>query len=74
MLQAIPTTLKVNSYTDIVPAVKAITDSLDNLPKNSLPVNTLGTIQSNAKNIPEVTLYNSLGEKLKPANKLIGRA
>jgi hypothetical protein len=66
---------KVSNYTEIQPVMLAMKANNDKLPKNSLPVSTNGTIQSNVKPLPPVTLYNSHGilTKTNP-NSLIGFA
>jgi hypothetical protein len=68
-------TRQTSSYLELTPVMEAMRSSNDKRPKNSLPQNTEGTIQSNAKNIPEVTLYNAHGvlSKTNP-NSLLGYA
>jgi hypothetical protein len=59
----------------VTPLLAAMLAHNDQQPKNSLPTETYGTIQENAKPMPEVTLYNSHGilTKNKP-NSLIAYA
>ena len=67
---------QVSSYIELQPVIEAMRAANDKLPKNALPVNTEGTVQSNnSSNIPNVTLYNSHGilRKSNP-NSLIGYA
>ena len=47
----------------VTPLLQAMLAKNDSLPKNSLPVNTQGTIQENADEaaLPSVTLYNAHG-------------
>lgn len=68
-------TRQTSSYLELTPVMEAMRSSNDKRPKNSLPQNTEGTIQSNAKSIPEVTLYNAHGvlRKTNP-NSLLGYA
>ena len=54
-------TRQTSSYLELTPVMESIRSNNDKRPKNSLPEDTEGTIQSNAKNIPEVTLYNAHG-------------
>ena len=66
---------KVSSYIELAPIIAAMQANNDKRPKNSLPINTQGTIQSNVDSIPEVTLYNAHGvlKNSKP-NTLLGIA
>lgn len=59
----------------VTPLLAAMLVRNDQRPKNSLPIETYGTIQENAKPMPEVTLYNSHGilAKSKP-NSLVAYA
>jgi hypothetical protein len=68
-------TRQTSSYLELTPVMESIRSNNDKRPKNSLPEDTEGTIQSNAKNIPEVTLYNAHGvlSKTNP-NSLLGYA
>jgi hypothetical protein len=68
-------TRQTSSYLELTPVLESMRASNDKRPKNSLPEDTEGTIQSNAKNIPEVTLYNAHGvlSKTNP-NSLLGYA
>lgn len=78
-MQIEPTTIQpvtqTASYLELAPIIEAMRLANDKRAKNSLPTNTEGTIQSNAKNIPEVTLYNAYGvlNKTKP-NSLVAYA
>jgi len=65
----------VNQYETLQPLMAAMKSQTDHLPKNDLPVDTMGTIQENAHNMPAVTLYNAHGilSKTSP-NSLIGYA
>jgi hypothetical protein len=67
---------QVASYMQLRPLVKAVVDSLDRMPKTSLPTEIPGTVQSHAR-MPAVTLYTQHGEVIrKSAEKghLIGHA
>jgi hypothetical protein len=66
---------KVSNYLEIKPILAAMKADNDRMPKNTLPIDTNGTIQSNTKSIPQVSLYNSHGilKKTNP-NSLIGYA
>ena len=66
---------KVSSYIELAPIIAAMQANNDKRPKNSLPINTQGTIQSNVNSISEVTLYNAHGvlKNSKP-NTLLGIA
>lgn len=68
-------TKQTSSYLELTPVMEAMRTNNDRQPKNSLPEDTEGTIQSNAKSIPEVTLYNAHGvlKKTNP-NSLLGYA
>jgi len=68
-------TKQTSSYIELAPVMESIRTNNDKRPKNSLPEDTQGTIQSNANNIPPVTLYNAHGilSKTNP-NSLIGYA
>lgn len=59
----------------VTPLLATMLAHNDQRPKTSLPTETEGTIQENAKPMPEVTLYNSHGilTKSKP-NSLIAYA
>jgi hypothetical protein len=66
----------VSSYIELAPIIAAMTAGNDRRPKNSLPVNTEGTVQSNNDKVyADVTLYNAHGilNKTKP-NSLLGMA
>lgn len=52
---------QTSSYIQIQPLMAAMKNSNDDLPKNSLPIDSLGTAQSNTHLLPPVTLYNSHG-------------
>ena len=68
-------TRQTSSYLELTPVMESIRSNNDRRPKNSLPEDTQGTIQSNVENIPEVTLYNAHGilNKTNP-NSLLGYA
>ena len=51
----------VNNYTSIQPLMAAMKGNNDQLPKNTLPENTLGTIQENAHSLPTIITYNAHG-------------
>jgi len=74
-MQPVSLVSSVNEYVDIAPLFKAMKTQTDHLPKNSLPTETLGTVQENTHSIPQVTLYNAHGilDKKNP-NTLIGYA
>ena len=65
----------VSSYIELAPIIAAMQANNDKRPKNSLPINTHGTVQSNVNSIPEVTLYYAHGllKNSKP-NSLLGIA
>lgn len=78
-MQIEPTTIQpvtqTASYLQLAPIIEAMRTANDKREKNALPTDTQGTVQSNTKNIPEVTLYNAYGvlNKIKP-NSLIAYA
>lgn len=59
----------------VTPLLASMLAHNDQRPNNDLPVDTQGTIQENAKPMPEVTLYNAHGilTKSKP-NSLVAYA
>ncbi len=59
----------------IPPVMQTMLTANDQRPKTGLPAETEGTVQQNAKPLPEVTLYNANGivNKTKP-NALIAYA
>ena len=61
-MQTQPTPTTTNPY-QITPLLEAMTVANDKRPKNSLPIDTQGTVQANAEAAatPSVTLYNSHG-------------
>ena len=66
---------KVSNSIELPPLMAAMHINNDRQPQNALPIDTEGTIQENAKNIPEVTLYNAHGILIKTRpNTLIGLA
>ena len=66
---------QVSDYIALQPLLRAMDKGNDQLPKNSLPSNTQGTIQENAHPLPPVTLYNAHGIIVKqPPNSLIAYA
>ncbi len=74
-MSAVEPTKTVASYIELAPIIEAMRTNNDRRPKNALPIDTEGTIQSNADPIPEVTLYNAHGllTKTNP-NSLLGIA
>ena len=61
----------------VTPLLEAMLAKNDQLPKNTLPTQTLGTIQENADSIahPSITLYNAHGILSKDnPNSLIAHA
>lgn len=74
-IEPIASVTQVSSFIQLKPLMNAMETSNDQLPKNSLPVDSEGTIQSHTTSIPEVTLYNAHGivRKNNP-NSLIGHA
>lgn len=58
----------------VTPLLAAMQANNNKLPHNSLPTDVMGTVQSNAHSVPEVTLYNSLGVVVRRSNQLIGLA
>jgi hypothetical protein len=66
---------QTSSYFAVQPILAAMKANNDKTPDNSLPIDTQGTIQSNAPNIAPVTLYNAHGVLTKTnPNSLIGYA
>lgn len=68
--------VKVASYIELAPIIEAMKTNNDKRPKNALPIDTEGTVQSNNEKVyPELTLYNAHGilNKTKP-NSLLGIA
>lgn len=66
----------VSSYIELAPIIAAMQANNDKRPKNSLPIDTHGTNQSNNEKVyPNLTLYNAHGllNKDKP-NSLFGIA
>jgi hypothetical protein len=61
--QSVQSVQKVSSYIELQPLLRAMNERNNRSPKNSLPINTEGTVQSNAESeaIPNVTLYNAHG-------------
>ena len=41
--------------------LQALMQSMDHMPKSSLPIETNGTVQQNFGNVPTPTLYNAHG-------------
>ncbi len=68
----------VNSVTPssgITPLIKTIIDSNDSLPKNTLPIDSNGTVLQNAQKSVNDVIYNNYGKILKDyQNNLIGYA
>lgn len=69
------TSVNINNYETLQPLMAALKTQNDQLPKNTLPVDSMGTIQENAHNVPQVSLYNAHGllDNKKP-NSLIAYA
>lgn len=65
----------INQYQTLQPLMAALKSQSDQMPKNSLPSDILGTIQENVQSVPNVTLYNAHGllDAKKP-NSLIAYA
>jgi hypothetical protein len=77
MITPIESVKSVSSYIELAPIIEAMRTNNDKRPKNSLPIDTYNTIQSNADTaaIAEVTLYNAHGILKSPnPNSLIGYA
>jgi hypothetical protein len=53
---------QVASYMQLKPLVRAVVESNDSLPKTSLPLEIPGSVQSQAKLLPPVTLYTQHGK------------
>jgi hypothetical protein len=66
---------QIADYLQVTPVMESMRSANDKRPNNTLPIDTQGTIQENAQNIPAVTLYNSHGilKKTNP-NSLLGYA
>lgn len=58
-----PTSVTNNQAYNVTPLFAAMSLANNKYPKNSLPIDTEGTIQSNADQaaLPDVTLYNAHG-------------
>lgn len=66
---------QASNYVAIAPLMAAMHAQVDQEPKNALPQDTNGTIQSHAHSVPSVTLYNAHGLLTKTnANTLIAYA
>jgi hypothetical protein len=66
----------VSNYIELPPILRSMSLNNDKRPKNSLPIDTHGTVQSNNDDaLPQITLYNAHGilKKTNP-NSLIGYA
>lgn len=59
----------VSTYTSLKPIGEAIKESNRVIPVNSLPKDTNGTVIGNAKLLPEIKMYNTLGEIVSSAFK-----
>jgi len=71
-MNSIEPATKTSNYLELQPLMSSLKSSTDKLPKNSLPENTLGSIQENTHLLPPITLYNSHGILSKTnANSLI---
>ena len=51
----------VNNYISIQPLMAAMEGNNDQLPKNTHPVDTQGTIQQNVHSLPPIITYNAHG-------------
>jgi hypothetical protein len=72
----VQTTNSVSNYIELQPILRSMSTNNDKRPKNSLPTDTHGTVQSNNDNaLPQITLYNAHGILKNPnPNSLIGYA
>ena len=59
--KAMQSVTSINQYETLQPLMAALKSQSDHLPKNGLPVDTHGTVQENAHNLPNVTIYNAHG-------------
>lgn len=65
----------VTPSSGITPLIKTIINSNDNLPKNTLPIDSNGTVLQNAQKSVNDVIYNNYGKILKDYQKnLIGYA
>lgn len=65
----------VTPSSGITPLIKTIIDSNDSLPKNTLPIDSNGTVLQNAQKSVNDVIYNNYGKILKDYQKnLIGYA
>jgi hypothetical protein len=59
--------MSINAIQPITPSIQptplmaSMLSTNDQLPNNTLPVDTQGTVQENAQVLPSVTLYNAHG-------------
>ena len=70
------TVTSVSNYIELPPILRSMSLNNDKRPKNSLPIDTHGTVQSNNDDgLPQITLYNAHGILKNPnPNALIGYA
>ena len=52
---------QVAQHSAIRPLIRAVTESFDRMPKTSLPTEIPGSVQSQARLLPPVTLYTEHG-------------
>ncbi len=60
-IQPIEPTANVNNYNQLPSLHQGMLSNNDKTPDNALPIDSNGTIQSNAHNIPQVVTYNAHG-------------
>lgn len=58
----VSTVHQVSSYVQLQPLVQAIIETNDGLPKTSLPTEVPGSVQSQTRLLPPVTLYTQHGK------------
>lgn len=59
---AITSVRQVASYMQLKPLVRAVVETNDNLPKTSLPTEVPGSVQSQTRLLPPVTIYTQHGK------------
>jgi hypothetical protein len=72
----VQTSNSVSNYIQLPPILQSMSANNDKRAKNSLPIDSHGTVQSNNDNsLPQITLYNAHGILKNPnPNALIGYA
>lgn len=60
-VQPIASVYQVAQHSAIRPLVRAVVESFDRMPKTSLPTEIPGSVQSQARLLPPVTLYTEHG-------------